>query len=80
MVIKDMASRWGSCGPDRRMSLNWRLILAPEHIIEYVLVHELCHIEVPNHSRAFWNKVGKSCADYRESRKWLRRHGDELDL
>ncbi len=80
VVIKDMASRWGSCGPDRRMSLNWRLILAPQHIIDYVLVHELCHIKVPNHSRAFWNRVGASCEHYRDSRKWLRRHGEELDL
>ncbi|MCE9637904.1 MAG: M48 family metallopeptidase [Planctomycetes bacterium] len=80
VVVKDMASRWGSCGPDRKMSLNWRLIFAPSEIIDYVLVHELCHIEHPNHSRAFWNKVGKHCAGYRDHRKWLRSAGDELDL
>jgi predicted metal-dependent hydrolase len=80
VVIKDMASRWGSCGPDRRMSLNWRLVLAPEKIVDYVLVHELCHIDVPNHSRTFWNRVSRHCGHWRDSRKWLRRHGDELDL
>jgi predicted metal-dependent hydrolase len=80
VVVKDMASRWGSCGPDRKMSLNWRLILAPPHVIEYVLVHELCHIEHPNHSRKFWDKVGKHCDRWREGRKWLRSHGDDMDL
>lgn len=80
VIVKDMASRWGSCGPDRKMSLNWRLVLAPPDVIEYVLVHELCHIEHPNHSRAFWREVAKHCAHWSEARKWLRRHGDELDL
>ena len=80
VVVKDMASRWGSCGPDRRMSLNWRLVLAPPSVIEYVLVHELCHIEHPNHSRAFWKLVGQHCETWRVSRKWLRRHGDEIDI
>lgn len=80
VVVKDMASRWGSCGPDRRMSLNWRLIFAPAEIIDYVLVHELCHIAHPNHSRAFWTEVGRHCAAWRDHRRWLRRHGEELDL
>lgn len=80
VVVKDMASRWGSCGPDRRMSLNWRLVLAPPSVIDYVLVHELCHIQHPNHSRAFWRTVGEHCATWREGRAWLRKHGDELDL
>jgi predicted metal-dependent hydrolase len=80
VVIKDMASRWGSCGPDRNMSLNWRLILAPERILDYVLVHELCHIDVPNHSKAFWDRVAKHCDTWRDSRRWLRKHGEELDL
>jgi predicted metal-dependent hydrolase len=80
VVVKDMASRWGSCGPDRKMSLNWRLVLAPPHVVEYVLVHELCHIEHPNHSRKFWAKVARYCTRWREGRTWLRRHGDDMDL
>ena len=80
VIVKDMASRWGSCGPDRRMSLNWRLVFASPDVIDYVLVHELCHIEHPNHSRKFWAKVGKHCARWREGRTWLRRHGDDMDL
>lgn len=80
VVIKDMRTRWGSCGPDRRMNLNWRLILAPEPIIDYVLAHELSHIAEPNHSSAFWRRVAGVCEHYKDSRKWLRTHGDELDV
>jgi len=80
VVIKDMRSRWGSCGPDRLMNLNWRLILAPESVIDYVLVHELTHIVEPNHSPAFWRRVGRTCGHFEESRDWLRVHGDDLEL
>ena len=80
VVIKDMRTRWGSCGPERLMNLNWRLILAPEAVIDYVLVHELTHITVPNHSRAFWRKVSAACHHAKASRKWLRAHGDDLEL
>jgi predicted metal-dependent hydrolase len=80
VIIKDMRSRWGSCGPDRLMNLNWRLVLAPESVIDYVLVHELTHIFEPNHSRAFWRKVGRVCDHFEESRAWLRAHGDDLEL
>ncbi len=78
--IKDMRSRWGSCGSNRRMSLNWRLIMAPLEIIDYVLVHELTHIEIPNHSARFWRAVGEACPHWRESRDWLRIHGADLEL
>jgi hypothetical protein len=80
VVIKDMASRWGSCGPQRKMSLNWRVVLAPLPVVDYVVVHELCHIHEANHSSAFWRRVAAACEDWRESRAWLRRHGDELEL
>jgi predicted metal-dependent hydrolase len=80
VVIKNMKSRWGSCGPDRLMNLNWRLILAPETIIDYVLVHELTHITEPNHSPAFWRRVGRVCDHFEQSRDWLRVHGDDLEL
>lgn len=80
VVIKDMRSRWGSCGPDRLMNLNWRLVLAPESVIDYVLVHELTHIVEPNHSPAFWRRVGRTCDHFEDSREWLRVHGDDLEL
>jgi predicted metal-dependent hydrolase len=80
VLIKSMRSRWGSCGPDRLMNLNWRLVLAPERIIDYVLAHELTHIVEPNHSPAFWRRVGRACRHFDESRDWLRVHGDDLEL
>lgn len=80
VVIKDMRSRWGSCGPSRRMSLNWRLILAPVDVIDYVICHELVHIRVPDHSARFWRRVEKALPDYRECRDWLRDHGAALEL
>ena len=80
VTIKDMRSRWGSCGPQRRMSLNWRLILAPVEVIDYVLCHELVHIRVPDHSERFWRRVERAMPDYRVHRDWLRDHGAELEL
>ena len=80
IVLKEMKTRWGSCGPNRRMSLNWRLILAPPHVLDYVIVHELCHVFEPNHSRAFWRRVEAVLPAARTSRKWLRRHGEDLVL
>lgn len=80
VVIKDMKSRWGSCGPNRRMSLSWRLILAPLDVVDYVIVHELVHIHVPDHSPRFWKRVARACTHYAESRDWLGEHGDDLSL
>ncbi len=80
VTIKDLRSRWGSCGPDGHMSLNWRLVLAPEQIIDYVIAHELAHITVPNHSPAFWRRVADACEHWAESRAWLRLHGDDLEI
>jgi predicted metal-dependent hydrolase len=80
IVIKDMRTRWGSCGPDRRMSLNWRLVLAPRRVIDYVLVHELAHVDEPNHSPRFWRRVGAALPAYEEARRWLRDHGESLEL
>jgi len=80
VTIKEMSSRWGSCGTTRRMSLNWRLVLAPRDIIDYVLVHELTHIRHPDHSPRFWNAVADACPHWRESREWLRHRGADLEL
>ena len=80
MTIKEMRSRWGSCGADGRMSVSWRLILAPMVVIDYVLAHELAHIVHQDHSQVFWKRVAAGCEHWRESRDWLRRNGDELDL
>lgn len=80
ILVKELRSRWGSCGPDRRMNLCWRLVLAPREVLDYVVVHELCHIHEPNHSRRFWSRVEAACPDYRTHRRWLREHGHRLVL
>jgi predicted metal-dependent hydrolase len=69
---------WGSCSPSGTLSFNWRLVLAPLEVLDYVVVHELCHLRVPNHSRDFWRLVEARRPHWRERRAWLREHGPEL--
>ncbi|MBP7348579.1 MAG: M48 family metallopeptidase [Butyrivibrio sp.] len=80
IAIRDQKTRWGSCTSSGTLSFNWRLILAPPHILDYVVVHELCHLIHMNHSAAFWTTVSSIIPDYKECRKWLRVHGQELKL
>lgn len=70
--IKDQKSCWGSCSGKRNLNFNWHLILTPMEILDYVVVHELCHLKEMNHSPAFWKEVEKVLPDYKERRKWLR--------
>ena len=76
--IKTQKSRWGSCGPNNDINLNWLLILAPPSALEYVIVHELCHIRHKNHSKEFWQLVTEHLPDYQQQRRWLKQHGDSL--
>ena len=69
---------WGSCSPSGTLSFNWRLVLAPLEVLDYVVVHELCHLHVPDHSRRFWALVERHRPAWREQRAWLREHGPEL--
>ena len=78
--IKAQKSRWGSCGIHNDINLNWLLILAPAVVFEYVVIHELCHIEQRNHSAAFWVLVARHCPDYQQQRRWLKQHGASLML
>jgi hypothetical protein len=74
--IRGQRTRWGSCSPSRRISLNWRLIQLPPAVADYVLLHELAHLKHMNHSARFWKEVERMCPDYREARAWLRaNHG-----
>jgi predicted metal-dependent hydrolase len=76
--IGDQHTLWGSCSPSGSLSFNWRLVLAPPEVFDYVVVHELCHLRVPNHSQAFWTLVEQERPGWRASRRWLREYGPEL--
>ncbi|MBK9750744.1 MAG: M48 family metallopeptidase [Chloroflexi bacterium] len=78
--VMEMDRRWGSCTPRGAVHLNWRLIMAPIQIIDYLVVHELCHLSIPAHSPQFWDRVGSILADYETSREWLRVNGPTLTV
>ena len=80
ITIRDQETRWGSCSAKGTLSFNWRLMLAPPAILDYVVVHELCHLTHMNHSAAFWQAVEAVYPDYRSARRWLKEHGQELIL
>ena len=69
---------WGSCSARGTLSFNWRLVLAPLEVLDYVVVHELCHLRVPNHSRRFWTLVERHRPHWKDQRAWLREYGAEL--
>lgn len=78
VVVRDQKTRWGSCSMNREISLNWRLILAPEATRDYIIVHELCHLRQMNHSSAFWRLVGKHCPEYKQHEAWLFEHQKDM--
>jgi predicted metal-dependent hydrolase len=78
ITIKGQKTLWGSCSKKHNLNFNWRLLMAPEPIIDYVVVHELAHLKVMSHSKRFWQTVGKYCPDWRIHRTWLREHSHEL--
>ena len=72
--VRNQRSRWGSCGRDGHICLNWRLVQMPDPVRDYVLIHELMHLKRMDHSPRFWKLVAAACPAYKESRAWLRRH------
>ena len=76
--IRDQRSRWGSCSTRGSIALNWRLLLMPPAVRDYVLWHELMHLRRADHSPAFWKLVEGVCPGYRDAKAWLHRHGKEL--
>lgn len=76
--IRNQKTRWGSCSQTGTLCFNYRLMMAPPAVIDYVIVHELCHLTHMNHSKAFWNKVQSILPDYAVKRQWLKEHGHEL--
>jgi predicted metal-dependent hydrolase len=80
LSIRGQRTRWASCSSRGAMSFNWRLLLAPAAILDYVVEHEVAHLEVHDHSPRFWELLASRCADWRDHEAWLRRHGHALRL
>ena len=78
--VKNQKTRWGSCSAKRNINLNLRLMMAPDDAIDYVIIHELCHLRELNHTPAFWALVESLCPDYRHWRAWFKQHGPGLIL
>ncbi len=78
--VKEMGYRWASCGKSGILNFHWKCMMAPPKIIDYIAVHELCHLHHRNHTETYWNEVDKVMPDYRERKEWLRQHGASLDI
>ena len=78
IAIRDQRTRWGSCSRRGTLSFSWRLLLAPAEVLEYVVVHELCHLREPNHSQAFWRMLDAARPGWQAQARWLREYGQEL--
>lgn len=78
--IRDLGYRWASCSPSGTLAFHWKCLMAPQTIIDYIIVHELCHLHHRDHTDAFWNEVDKVLPAYAERKEWLRRHGAGLDI
>ena len=78
IIIRGQKTRWGSCSHKGNLSFNWKLIMAPEPVIDYVIIHELAHLKEMNHTKRFWELVGEHCPRWREHKKWLKDHQTEL--
>lgn len=80
VTVRDQRSRWGSCSSKNNLNFNWKLIMAPQEALDYVVIHELCHLHEFNHSPRFWNLVASQMPEYEIWKKWLKVHGEELGV
>jgi hypothetical protein len=76
--VRDTATRWGSCSHSNNLSFSWRLVMAPDRVLQYVVAHELAHLIEMNHSKKFWHVVASICPDYKQERSWLKDNGGAL--
>jgi predicted metal-dependent hydrolase len=79
IVIRGQKTRWGSCSRKKNLSFNWKLIMAPEPVLDYVIIHELTHLKEMNHSKRFWELLAQYCPGWREYKKWLKQHEADLN-
>ena len=80
VTVKAFKARWGSCSITGGIQYNWKIMIAPDRIVNYVVIHELCHIMHHNHSPAFWKAVERYCPDYRDCSSWLKMNGARLEI
>jgi predicted metal-dependent hydrolase len=80
VLVRDQRHRWGSCSPDGVLRFNWRIVMAPPALVDYVVIHELAHLQVRTHRPAYWALVARAAADYRERRERLRTLGPTFDI
>lgn len=80
MELKDQKTLWGSCSRHSNLRFDWKLLMLPLEVIEYIIVHELIHLKKPNHTDAFWAEMEGILPEYRECRSWLEKHGKEYDI
>ncbi len=78
--LSSARTRWGSCSNQGTLSFAWRLVMAPLEVIDYIVVHELTHLKIPNHSNLFWAQVSSVMPGYRQQTAWLKQHGHQLSL
>lgn len=78
--VKEQKRRWGSCTGDNKLLFNWKIIMAPKEVIDYLVIHEMSHMEHKNHSKDFWNSIGEILKDYKSCRLWLKENGVTLEL
>jgi predicted metal-dependent hydrolase len=78
--VRVLGNRWASCAPSGALAFHWKCMMAPLTIIDYIVVHELCHLHHSDHTDTFWNEVDKVMPDYRERKEWLRKNGAGLDV
>lgn len=78
--LKEQKTRWGSCSSKGNLNLNWRIIMAPDPAMDYIIIHELAHLTHLNHSNQFWQRVAEFMPEYADWRKWFKDHGQNLRL
>lgn len=78
ITIRNQVSRWGSCSAKGNLNFNCLLMLCPIEVLDYVIIHELCHIKEMNHSKRFWSLIERFCPEYKQHKAWLKEHGNEL--
>lgn len=80
MKIKEQKTRWGSCSKKGNLNFNWKLIMSPQWVIDYVVVHEICHLRYLNHSKQYWELVSLYMPNYKNAQEWLKKNGKDLSL